>query len=163
MLSVERANELFDYNPETGVVVWKISPANCVKAGDEVGSINNEGYRQTKVKRKCCKVHRLAWFLTHGVWPTAQIDHINGNRSDNRICNLREATNMENIQNLRKARSDNLSTGILGVHIDPKSGRFKGKITVCGKQIHLGYFDTAQEAHEAYLIKKREVHAFCMI
>lgn len=91
--------------------------------------------------------HRLAWFYAYGVWPQDQIDHRNGIRSDNRICNLREATNSLNKANERR-RTDNTS-GFKGVH-RRENGRWRARIGVGNRRLALGDFDTPEAAHTAY-------------
>ena len=160
MLSAERARELLDYNPETGKLTWKQGVAKNVKSGGEAGGVNNRGYRRITIAEGQYLSHRLAWLITTGVFPTDDIDHMNGDPGDNRMCNLRVATKSQNLQNQHKANTRS-STGLLGAF--KVRGKYRSQIRICGKDIYLGLFNTAQEAHEAYLIKKREVHAFCMI
>ena len=106
--------------------------------------------------------HRLAWLYTHGKWPSKYIDHINGVKTDNRIANLREADNGENMQNQRRARR-NSKTGLLGVRWNRASGNYVAVITVNRHVINVGSFKTAEEAHEAYLRAKAELHEFGVI
>lgn len=100
--------------------------------------------------------HRLAYLYTHGYIPEI-VDHINGNRSDNRIENLRPSTKQLNAQNIKKANASN-KLGLLGVHKGQR-GRFEAKIMVSRKNIFLGEFVTPQLAHDAYLKAKRVMHA----
>ena len=93
-------------------------------------------------------------------WPKEHVDHINGDTSDNRWVNMREATNSENMQNVRVAREDNQS-GLLGAHRNGR--RYFPKIQVDGKMHRLGSFSTAQEAHAAYMAAKKELHPFSTI
>ena len=117
-----------------------------------------DGYIIVTVSKVQYLAHRIAWLLYHGTWPTKFIDHINGNRSDNRIENLREADSSINAQNVRVARC---RSGLLGVRI--RKGRYEANISVGQRSIYLGRFDTAEEAHSAYVNKKREIHAGCTI
>jgi len=93
-----------------------------------------------------------------GFWPENQIDHINGARADNRFTNLREATNKENSENIKRARRSNKSTEVLGVYT--RGLKFRAQITHAGKIQRLGTFKTAEEAHQAYLTAKRDLHLF---
>lgn len=106
--------------------------------------------------------HRLAWLYAFGEWPPDQIDHVNGVREDNRLCNLRKASNAENMQNQRRAKPGNKS-GLLGARFNRRDGRWRSDITTSGKRVFLGQFDTAQEAHRAYLAAKAEAHPFSTI
>jgi hypothetical protein len=105
------------------------------------------------------RAHRLAWLYVHDVWPDDQIDHINGCRDDNRIANLREVTNAQNMQNLHRPHSRNTS-GYLGVHFVRERNRWGAQIRDNGRKRNLGHFATAEEASAAYLAAKRELHPF---
>src|SRR5260221_8009897 len=96
-MSLDRLRTIIDYNPMTGMFCRKITRGNQI-AGSEVGCMHL-GYRRISIDRKHYEAHRLAWFMTYGRWPEKQIDHINGNRSDNRIANLREANKAQNNRN----------------------------------------------------------------
>lgn len=132
--------------------------------GQIAGSINTNGHRQLNIGGKLIMAHRVAWFLVHGKWPAAEIDHINGVKDDNRISNLREVTHSQNLQNLRKARADNKSAGLLGVYrASTKGSRWCAHITINGKRKNLGSYGTKHEAHQAYLTAKRELHSYSTI
>lgn len=160
MLTQEYLKSILFYNPDTGGFN-RIKNVKGMKQ-DHVGWVNNKGYLRTGIKRKEYMIHRLAWLYVYGVMPKNQIDHINGVRSDNRICNLRESTNAENQQNQRKPKSNNQS-GFLGVLMCKRDGNFKARIGINGEYKWLGIFNTAIEAHEAYLEEKRKLHGFCTI
>lgn len=160
MMTPQKAKELFILRDD-GQLVWRVSTSYRSIAGNIAGTINNNGYRCISVKCKIYLAHRIVWLMIHGEFPTIQIDHINGNKLDNRISNLREATHKQNQQNKIKPQSDN-KIGFLGVHFN-KSGKFRAQICVNKKNKHLGMFDTAKEAHEAYLKAKRQHHEFCTI
>lgn len=154
-LTLERANELLAYDPDTGAIRWRVGRGPAM-AGDIAGSIHSKGYWCTQIDGKIYRNHRLAWFLHYGNWPIDQIDHINGIGIDNRITNLREATHSQNMQNQRKARSNNISTGLLGV--SARGGTFMARITVNNVSKFIGNFNDAASAHAAYLTAKREFH-----
>ena len=122
LLTLERLKQLVCYNPETGVFTWKIRRKHCAQAvGAQAGSLNSKGYRRITVDGREYKAHRLAWFYVWGEWPTL-LDHINRDRSDNRLCNLRVATPSLNALNKTPAK---LSTsGVRGVHFDHRGGRW---------------------------------------
>jgi hypothetical protein len=145
------------YNPIDGNF-YRVGNTKRRKDGDRVGWIRN-GYIILNVDGKDTRAHRLAWFLYYGDWPTLDIDHINGDRSDNRICNLRQVTRQVNLQNLKRCHRDN-KTGFLG--IVEVGGRFYARIRVNGKGIPLGGYKTPQEAHNAYISAKKIMHeGFC--
>lgn len=146
--------ELLEYDPDTGVFTWKVNRGGC-KAGDIAGSDHNRGYWQIRVKGCRYLAHRLAFLLMTGAMPAGDVDHINGNRADNRWCNLRDVSRTLNNQNQRRAQKDN-ETGLLGV--SPHRGRFKAQIRVNGKVRNLGLFDSPEVAHKVYLAHKRLMH-----
>jgi hypothetical protein len=118
---------------------------------------NAGGYLVISIFNKSCYAHRLAWLFSYGEWPQGAIDHINGNKLDNRAANLRLCEAATNQQNIRAAKSGNL-TGLLGVTPCNESGRYVASIMVDGRRIHLGRFDTPDLAHAAYLGAKRIAH-----
>jgi HNH endonuclease/AP2 domain len=153
-----KLRELLDYNPDTGVFIWKVKPCKNKNAGIEAGCIST-GYRLIKVLKKYYQAHRLAWLYVYGEFPSKFIDHINGNPLDNRIVNLREATNYENSQNIYKPQSNNTS-GFLGVTYMQKKKKWRAKIAVEGKRLSLGYYKSPEDAHKAYIEAKRKYHTF---
>ncbi len=157
-LTAERLRELLDYNQHTGEFVWRVS-CRGTKAGDIAGSSGNEGRRHITIGYARFKAHRLAWLYVHGVWPKGLIDHINGTPSDNRIDNLREATVSENQCNQKVAHSHN-KTGLLGAHWREDKNKYRSRISIDGREVFLGYFDTAEDAHKAYVCAKNTLHPF---
>lgn len=137
------------YTPSTGIFIRKVSAGNSV-AGKVLGNLSKQGYLKAMVLGEYVKLHRLAWFYVHGVWPTDQIDHINGNKTDNRLSNLRVCNTSTNCLNQVGARKNN-KAGYQGVHQIVKTGRFRAGCTIQGVKYHLGVFATAEEAHAAYL------------
>jgi len=111
-----------------------------------------------KLGRKQYRGNRLAWFLVHGEWPDGEVDHINGDRLDNRISNLRVVDRAGNSQNQRRAHFDNRSCGLLGVTWNKQHRRWQAKLQARKVRHHLGYFDDPQSAHEAYLKAKSALH-----
>ena len=158
-LTAERLRELFAYDSSTGLFTRKVSTTNRVKVGDVAGSPNQKGYINIMVDGRLYPAHRLAWLYEHGIWPQGQIDHINGVKADNRIANLREATNGQNMQNMRSARADN-GSGMLGVRWHERDKRWHARIMLDGKAKHLGSFGSPEEAQTAYLAAKRKLHKF---
>jgi len=147
MLTQAKLKELLKYDPDTGNFTWVSSPANCIKVGDEAGSKDVYGYHKVAIQRKTYKAHRLAWLYMHGELPNQPMDHINGDRADNRIENLRVVTPKENQQNQKKFVSN--TSGATGVHWHVRHKRWQARIFVNGKRVHLGAFDDVNLAIEA--------------
>lgn len=148
-VTAERARELFEYDPQTGAVYHRTARGGA-KIGQPAGTERKDGYWQLSADNHRVLRHRLAWLMTFGDWPTAGIDHINMVRGDDRIDNLRPATQSENGANTR-ARRSNRSTGVKGVYRVPGTRRFRAMIMRGRKSAHIGYFDTIADAHAAYL------------
>jgi hypothetical protein len=108
---------------------------------------NGHGYRQGAIDGRMLLGHRVAWALHYGCWPSAHIDHINGDRSDNRIANLREASAAENNRNMRKFSSN--ASGVTGVNYHKRDRRFRAFISIKNKSVHLGNFASLEAASEA--------------
>ncbi|WP_454731480.1 MULTISPECIES: HNH endonuclease [Cupriavidus] len=145
------------YEPGTGRLI-RLKRCGAYRAGTVAGTRHCHGYVQVSFRGRFYLAHRLAWVLTYGEWPAMEIDHINGDKQDNRLANLRLVTRAMNQQNHRRARKDNHSCGLLGAS-NTKSGRWQSKIQLNGKTIYLGTFDTAELAHQAYVDAKRRIHA----
>jgi len=154
--SQERLLELFEYDPEVGSFKRLITVgSNATKDTVIFGPLDHYGYPYIVVDRKPYKSHRLAWIISNGDIPEhLRIDHINRNRSDNRLCNLRLVTHMENCHN-QTLKSINTS-GYPGVN--KKNKKWRARIKANYKNIHLGYFDTKEEAYQAYLDAKKIYH-----
>lgn len=136
-------NNVFAYNPESGHITWLINAAKNVRAGSIAGYIHNDHrnqYRVVTYKRKLMKAHRLAWFLHYGEWPDGQIDHINGNGLDNRICNLRIVDTQGNQKN--RVVAVNSTSGFTGVVKDKRTGNWNARIKINGKESRLGAYKT---------------------
>ena len=160
-LKPERARELLSYNKDTGIFTWRLGRPKCT-VGSVAGHSTNHGYIRIMVEGECYQAHRIAWLYVYGHWPTINIDHINGDKADNRLVNLREANTTTNQENRRGAQSNN-RTRVLGVSWHKIAKKFSAKIQVSGKSHHLGLFNTAEDAHAAYLSAKRKLHAGCTL
>lgn len=151
-------DELFRYDPETGKIYNKIKRHTNIIIGKESGfTCSTHGYRIIKILRLKYRAHRIAWRLYYGIWPKHEIDHINGIRADNRICNLRDIEKRKNDLNKFVHRKGKL----FGCHFCKTENKFRAEIYVNHIKCHLGYFETEIEAHEQYLkalksIEKRE-------
>ena len=143
-LTAEYLRSILHYDPATGIFTWKVGSANQVKAGNIAGSPTGLGYLRIRVQSRPHQAHRLAWLYVYGTWPEDQLDHINRNRSDNRIANLREVTNKQNQQNASK-RSNNTS-GHPGVFWYKKNSKWQAYITHNQKKVHLGCFTDLEAA-----------------
>lgn len=154
-----KVREILDYNPNTGEFHWKIKPTKNSRVGQKAGGIKGQGYGYIQYLKKMYSMSHLAWLHFYGKYPAMYIDHINGDRFDNRIANLREATPAENVQNIRKAPS-NSSHGFLGASFDKEKNKWRARIRVNGKKISLGRYNTPEEASSAYIDAKRKHHPF---
>lgn len=135
-LTTSLVREYFEYRD--GEIYWKKRPAKkgSVGVGDRFGSLDSEGYRRGEFRRKRVREHQIVWLLFNDTFPPS-IDHIDGNRLNNRIENLRASTQAQNIRN-SKLRKDN-KTGIKGVTINP-SGTYAVRIGVAGKCLFFGSY-----------------------
>jgi hypothetical protein len=144
-------NEYLSYDSETGIVTWKNKPAikARVKVGDETSSSTHNGYKRIKFKGCEYRAHRICWFLHYGEDPgDMQIDHINGVRDDNRICNLRLVTNQQNQQN----------TDYLGVSLHKRSRTWRALIRLHDDHIYIGNYPCPLLAGIDYLAMKSILH-----
>lgn len=155
-LPPELVRETVDYDPETGVFTLRSSPKeHCI--GNVLGALDHKGYVRFSIKKTAVMAHRVAWVYCYGYWPREQIDHINGDRSDNRIANLRECTNAENRQNLK--REGYGVSGHVGVH-KGYGGKWVASIGLSGKRMYLGIYEQLGDAISAYEAAKAETHLF---
>ena len=164
-IEIDLLKELVDYDPQTGIVTWKPRPLkyfqhcnpairaqktwNTRYAGNKVGTPHyryNYHYLYTRILGTPLKVHRIAWALHYGEWPKNHIDHVNGDGSDNRICNLSSVDMEKNMKN--KSRYSTNTTGYSGVTLQ-KNNRYKARISVNGNWVHLGVYYTLEEAVDA--------------
>ena len=155
MITQERLRELVSYDPEMGNLIWKIDIGKA-RVGAHVGCKRPDGYMATHYGGKNYRVHRLVWLYHYGELPTLHIDHIDGDRSNNRLANLRLATRSQNMFNRGATRRN--KTGLKGVTVHMQRPGYFARIQRDGKVKHLGYFLTAEEAHEAYCKAAREIH-----
>jgi hypothetical protein len=153
-ISLADVSRLLSYNQETGEFRWKLNRGRKAKAGSIAGTVQKLGYRVIVIEGSTYKAHRLAWLFVHGHMPPEDVDHIDGNRSNNAISNLRLATRAENMQNLSEPKN-----GLpRGVHVT-KYG-FQARIQHQFKRLSLGFYKTVDEAYQAYLAAKKDLHAF---
>lgn len=136
MITQHELHERLSYDPETGMFRWR-HKRRGLRAGSIAGTILSNGYRRIKQGSVLYLAHRLAWFYVHGEWPQRDIDHINGDRDDNRIENLRQATRSQNCMN---------AGDVSGITWDKDRGRWRAHIKKDYKSYFLGRFDTRAEA-----------------
>lgn len=145
----ERLKKMFSYNPITGTLTSKI-PSKQIPAGTPVGTSTKRGYITVKIEQKVYKVHRIAFAIMKGRWPTPTVDHINRNKSDNRWCNLREASYSEQSKNhpIHKITSKCNKYGVAGVSWLPRLKKWQVTIAGIGvkKQMYLGMYSSLNEA-----------------
>lgn len=159
--TAKQVRAALDYDPATGVFTWRKRddvPArwNVRYAGTVAGGFKSAGSWQIALSGAVFMAHRLAWLVTTGAWPADQIDHINGDKGDNRLINLRETTRSK-CQHKAGVRRDNTS-GFKGVIRDTTRGMWRAQISIDGRFLHLGYFVTPEAAHAAYCEAAAEHH-----
>jgi len=152
--SAETVREYLDYDPDTGVFRWRVSPSPNVKAGTIAGA-NCEGYRLIRVGGGRFKGHQLAWLYMTGEWASSQIDHRDMNRSNNRWSNLRLATPSQQRANIGKQANN--TSGFKGVRWYQPTKKWNAQLRSHGHNKNLGYFKTPQEAHAAYCEEAKRV------
>lgn len=153
MISVERLRELFELKDD-GTLVRRVM-CGGQKAGTVAGAKHSQGYVQVGVDGVNTYAHKIVFAMVNGFWPELDIDHIDGNRSNNRPSNLRLATRRENLTNMRNGRPN--KTGYRGVcrHIN---GLFNARMKIGAKVMSLGYYKTSREAAEVYVLESLEHH-----
>ena len=144
----EDLHEWFDYDHETGDLCWKKKPANNVKVGVPIQAKNTSGYLHVGFQRKVYVLHRLIWLMHYGEWPESEIDHINCIKTDNRLENLRLATQGQNRSNMPKKGGK--TSSYKGVCWKKSNKCWTAQISHEGKCIWLGHFQTEEAAHQAY-------------
>lgn len=160
-IDFEIASRTFEYCPDSGEFTWlprirdefvsdqSFNRWNSIFSGKPAfTNINAKGYAQAKVWGNRYLAHRVAWVLHYGRPPEFWIDHINGNRCDNRICNLRDVNPTQNGYNRSKNRNN--TSGVKGVSYDKRHSKWKVRITMDGKCVNLGQFDLFDDAVSCY-------------
>lgn len=147
ILTAAQVRELLDYDPHTGLFRWVVRRSWKCKPGWFGGSPDTAGYLRIGLLGGYYSAHRLAWLHTHGDWPHPELDHSNRDKSDNRMCNLREVTRSQNMVNRDSYVSGGTMPGVVQ-RMDRKSS-WRATITVGGKTHYLGSFKTRDAAVEA--------------
>lgn len=161
-ITQKELKEIVSYDKETGLFVWLRPTGRRAKAGQIAGAKNTLGYIQISINRMKYSAHRLAWLYVKGEFPSLDIDHIDEDKANNRISNLRCVTRSENMQNRKSANSNNAS-GFLGVSFVPRLNKFSAEIWLNGIKSRLGHYLTPVEAHVAYLAAKKVRHIQCPV
>lgn len=160
MITQELLKSMFCYSPETGEFVrTKDTYRSVFKEGEIAGYKHSDGAIYIHINYKMYKAHRLAFLYMNGEFPESGVDHIDGNRANNKWANLRPATQAQNAQNLA-LRTNRGGTGYTGVTFDRGRNKYQAKIQASGKVMHLGRFETAEQAAEAYSAAKLNHHTF---
>lgn len=157
VLTAERLRNILTYDPSSGVFRW-INGGRNIRRGQEAGATVN-GYRVIQIDGRRHYGQRLAWLYTFGRWPTDEIDHINGDPSDNKLQNLRDVTRSANMHNQRHAHKGNKWSQLLGAHWNSRQRAWTSSIRTNGRLIYLGVFATDKDAHDAYVSAKRALHS----
>lgn len=153
----DEVQKLLTYDASTGVFTWRVRAGSRIKVGDVAGRISSTGCVDIGIYGKQYKAHRLAWLYIYGALPEGSIDHINGDRQDNRIANLRIATPAENQQNRRLTWQN--QTGFVGIR-KTAAGKYVAAIRVNRIKRYIGTYDSPEEAHAAYISAKIQHHPF---
>lgn len=145
MITASRLRSVLQYDPENGLFLWLVDRPRA-RAGFPAGTINaKSGYHRIKLDGRLYQSHRLAWLYVHSAWPL-QLDHINGDKSDFRIANLRPCTQSTNYMNRRRNLNKELPKGVR-----KRGNRYQARIQVNGKSKWLGTYPTENEAQAAYM------------
>lgn len=149
MLTQEELKSKLTYDPNTGIFIWLVGSFKGKQAGCVSGNLPDDGYWIIRINKKTYQAHRLAYLYVYGEFPRILVDHIDRNRTNNKLDNLRQSTDALNSKN--QTIYKNNVTGYHGVTAHGK--RWRARINVNGNKIHLGVFDTIEEAAN----KRREV------
>jgi hypothetical protein len=156
MIDIAKFLEYAAYDPESGSFFW-MKDKGRAKAGSQVGWVDEFGYRRTKFGGRMAFLHAVAWEITHGPRPDGfEIDHIDGNPSNNAIANLRLATKAENLHNtgIRKTNT----SGVKGVNWSKHHGKYQVQVMLDRKKLHGGYFTDIQQAEAAARALREKAH-----
>lgn len=154
-LTHDKLKEMLHYDPASGVFTWLVSRGS-VKPGSSPKARDTYGYPVIRIFKRLYRAHRIAWFYMTGEMPKFNIDHRNGNTTDNSWVNLRDCTQSQNIQN-GSIRSDNTS-GVRGVTVDNTRGKFVAALRLNGKKYCIGRFDSLSDATEARVAAELRLH-----
>lgn len=158
-LTAERLREVFDYDPESGALKWKVVTSRRVRVGAEAGCVTKFArggpYRVVRIDKTLYLAHRLVWLHVYGEWPDHEIDHVNRDGLDNRIANLRPASREQNQRNVGLSKRN--KSGAKGVCFCKRRKKWKAGI-YAGQEYRLGMFSTVEEASAAYARAADRLH-----
>ena len=153
-LTQSRLCDLFSYDRDTGLFIRKVRVANAMP-GEVASCKMANGYIVIRVDGQIYLAHRLAWLYVTGSFPSYELDHKDGNPSNNAILNLRPATRLQNCRNVRIAKSN--TSGVKGVSWSKQKKKWSAQISFKNKIIHLGLFVDIEQAAQAYKRKATEL------
>ena len=159
LITQQKLKELFIYDPESGIFARRIATGRHGrhKVGTKAGTSQNYGYVVIHVDGRRYVAHRLAWMYMYGEWPSTDLDHINNVKNDNRIANLRLATRKQNMQNVLSHKHN--TSGFKGVSWHMPRSKWRAYIFCNYRQIHLGLFDTKEDAAAARIEAEKIYHS----
>lgn len=157
MISAEELRDILHYDQETGSFTWLRPPPKMQRLiGARAGRVSLAlGYRTIKIDGEEYYEHRLAFLYMTGSF-AARVDHVDGNKADNKWANLRPCSHSLNSRNTRRAKASNLTTGLTGVHLRKRDGKFIAQMRGRGKR-HIGVFDTAEDGRAAYVAERERL------
>lgn len=142
-----KIEDCISLDPKSGNLAWRVRVNNSVKVGDNIGTKHNKGYKFFRLNKTFDFNHRVVWYLAHGEWPLGEIDHINGDKSDNRLENLRDVTHRQNMWNKASQKATSVYKG---VHWHKGSSKWRATLWTGASKVHLGLFQDEKEAAFAY-------------
>ena len=149
MINQKYLQSILNYDKDTGEFTWKVRKGARALQNTVAGTLDNTGYIHITIDKKVYQAHRLIWMYLYGQFPTEFLDHKNGNKSDNRLTNLRESTRAEN--GINRPKQSNNKSGYKGVYFHKQSNSYRAKITIDQKVKILGNHKTPEKAYLAYV------------
>lgn len=155
VLTQNLVRKLFNYDPETGILTWKVSRTNSIKIGDIAGCINGDGYLQTGISGKSYRNHRIAYLHYHGHLPEF-VDHKDAIKTHNWISNLRKCSKSQNGQNSKLSKNN--TSGVKGVCWCKRNNKWLAVLNIDGKGQYLGLFKDLLEASSSIQAARKKHH-----
>lgn len=158
IITAEEVRRLLNYDPETGIFTNRVFRGLRALEGAKAGSLTTGGYIEISIRKRKYAAHRLAWLYVYGKWPRYNVDHINRIKTDNRVSNLRDVTQIENGQN--KSLHRNNTSGVTGIDWHRQNKRWRVRIRVNWQSINLGYYVNLSDAIEARKTAETKYHPY---